>query len=193
MSVIKGWENLPKSTEIYRNLLKSLEVYGKLDTCLHQTPFTPDNFYTKQLYNKQLLDQAPFTPETFCTKQLLGNSLSGAAMIWDSVETKGKKKHTESILMLFLLGCIRLQLFQGYVAKSLGRLAQSLLECCMKFCRILATQFQIEDLHRRLPSQWPRHRWGKLVMKDPEPIGLRHNAAFIVHAACSKAGPIFGH
>ena len=127
MSVIKGWENLPKSTEIYRNLLKSPEVYGKLDTCLHQTPFTPDNFYTKQLYNKQLLDQAPFTPETFCTEQLLRNSLSGAAMIWDSVETKGKKKHTESILMLFLLGCIRLQLFQGYASgRVMARVSEQL-------------------------------------------------------------------
>ena len=37
------------------------------------------------------------------------------------------------------------------------------------------------------------HRWGELVMKDPEPRGLRHSTAASVDAACSTAGPIFGN
>lgn len=42
-----------------------------LEHFLHQTSFTTDNFTTNNFYTKRPLHQAPFTPETFCTKQLL--------------------------------------------------------------------------------------------------------------------------
>ncbi len=40
-------------------------------TTLHQAPFSPSTFYTKQLlhhsYTKRLLHNKPFTPRAFCT------------------------------------------------------------------------------------------------------------------------------
>ena len=40
-------------------------------THLHQTPFTPDTFYTRHIFTRNLLDQTPFTLDTFYTRHLL--------------------------------------------------------------------------------------------------------------------------